>query len=81
MFIPLKIKIYIGVGLACLALFGSYSYYIYNKGKNEVEQKQAVKQLEQEIIVRKKYEKVDKQTPFNADKRESLDWLYTNCGR
>ena len=81
MFFTLKIKLIITAVVAGILLFAGYTAYIYNKGEENVKTKQVTKQLENEVKVRKSYDKIDKKTPFSADKSDALEWLYRHGGR
>lgn len=81
MLFSLKIKIFILAFLLGGGLLAGFSYYFYKKGKDEAQFRQTINSLENEIKVYKSYEKIDKDTPFNSSKRESLDWLWTKAGR
>ena len=78
---PLKIKLILIAVLAGILSFAGYTAYIYNKGGEAVEAKQATEQLKNEVTVRKSYDKIDKKTPFSADKRDAIEWLYGHGGR
>lgn len=57
--------------LAIMAVAG----YLYHKGGSDERAHQAVEQLKQNAKVRKSYDKIDKQTPFDGDKQHALEWL------
>ena len=77
--LSLRAKIIIISVLATIVVFASYSYYIYNKGEKQATTTVVTNQLKQETKTRKKYEKNDSQTPFDADKSVAVEWLYQHA--
>lgn len=75
----LQIKLIIAAFLLAVSAFGGYTYYIYHKGETAQSNKQATEQLKTEVKIRKTYEKIDKQTPYGADKSVAIDWLYQHA--
>lgn len=69
-------KLNIILVVVILISIATYTGYWFKKGYSTGELKVINAQIDVEKKVRKKHAKVDKQTPFNADKRKSLDWLY-----
>lgn len=65
--------------LVSVLSIGGYSYYLYHKGEVAQSNKQATEQLKQEVQTRKAYEKIDKQTPYGADKSVAIEWLYNHA--
>ncbi|WP_299074778.1 hypothetical protein [uncultured Paraglaciecola sp.] len=65
---------YIVIGLLIAAIPTAYLIGTYN-GKRDCVAEVKVKQLEHEVKVRKRHEKIDKQTPYNADKSKRFEWM------
>lgn len=61
--------------LGAVMLVLSTSFYSYKAGKDACELRQAEAQLKNDQKVRKAYEKIDKETPFSADKSGAINWL------
>ena len=49
---------------------------IYYKGGEGERAHQATEQVKHDKKVRKANDKIDKATPFDADKRHAIDWMY-----
>lgn len=55
--------------------FGGYSTVIYFKGGKAEQLKQANEQIKQDEKTRKSHAKIDRATPFSADKHDAGVWL------
>lgn len=62
-------------GLTALFLLGAV-YFIYDKGYNRGKAYCEQAQIKHEQKVKKKYDKIDKQTPFNKSMHDKLEWLF-----
>lgn len=68
----------VGIGLVLLIILSFGSMYFYNAGGDACEARHSKAQLEEEIKTRKKYDKIDKQTPYHKSLADKLDWLLQN---
>lgn len=64
--------------VACIPMayiVGTYS------GKVKCQAKQEVTQLKHEVKVRRTHEKIDKKTPYAADRSTRFEWLQQNSSK
>lgn len=67
------------VGFAALVACIPIAYIIGSYGgKAKCETKQQVKQLEHTVKVKKSHEKIDRKTPYAADRSTRLEWMRNN---
>ena len=73
MFSDLKLILMLG-GAAILVGIGVY-WYGRMEGSQLCEARHAQEQLKLEVKARKSYEKIDRSTPFSANRATRIEWL------
>lgn len=61
--------------IAAVVAFSGYSAWVYNKGGTGIQLRQANEQIKQDDKTTKAHAKIDRATPFSADKKEAGIWL------